>query len=125
MGTVQNRKQCTKCSMFISGDFRLCSYCYSNYTKSTKKLGTPDYHNLVHINSTPEVRDFYFIGDIWSNEIMCIECRDIVRSKNKHDHRACKCGLSWVDGGSHYQRRGGSCESIITQFKNLKTNANV
>lgn len=121
---VRNKdtKQCTKCNCFISGDYTMCSRCYGRYTRNTKKNNTTDYQDFVNINSTPEVRDFYFIGDIWSNEIMCIECRDIVRSKNKHDHRACKCGLSWVDGGSHYQRRGGPCSSIITMFKNIRTN---
>lgn len=121
----KNTKQCTKCNCFISGDFTMCSNCYRRYTRNTKKNNTTDYQDFVNINSSPEIREYYRIGDIWSNEIRCTECQDVVRSINQHDKRHCKCRKSSIDGGSWRIRKDGPCESIITPFKNIRTNANV
>jgi len=38
---------------------------------------------------------------------MCLECRDIIESKHRHDFVRCKCGKSFLDGGEHYIRAGG------------------
>ncbi len=33
-------------------------------------------------------------------------CGEIIESKYRHDFVECKCGKSFVDGGSDYSRRG-------------------
>lgn len=40
------------------------------------------------------------------NAIQCVDCKDIVESKHRHDFVRCKCGNSYVDGGLSYQRCG-------------------
>lgn len=39
--------------------------------------------------------------------IECAKCGDHIRSMNRHDFRSCKCGETFVDGGSDYLRCGG------------------
>jgi hypothetical protein len=39
--------------------------------------------------------------------IECAVCHDRIRSKHRHDFRKCKCGETFVDGGSDYLRCGG------------------
>lgn len=41
-------------------------------------------------------------------EIECAKCHDRIYSRNRHDWRACRCGATFVDGGSSYLRCGGS-----------------
>ena len=48
------------------------------------------------------------VGNIRYNRIKCLDCGDIVESKNRHDFAACKCGKSAADGGTQYLRRMGS-----------------
>jgi hypothetical protein len=33
--------------------------------------------------------------------IQCVECKDIVFSRSRHDMRFCSCGESAIDGGPH------------------------
>lgn len=39
--------------------------------------------------------------------VKCYHCQDVFRSESRHDFRRCKCGESFVDGGSAYTRLGG------------------
>ena len=41
------------------------------------------------------------------NRVMCLHCNDIITSKFAHDYVPCKCGKTFVDGGTDYRRRGG------------------
>lgn len=38
---------------------------------------------------------------------MCAACGDVIVSKHRHDFVKCKCGKTFVDGGSDYFRAGG------------------
>lgn len=53
------------------------------------------------------------IGSVWINGAVCLQCKEFVRSKNRHDFRTCKCGKVMVDGGSHYCRRIGEPDDFI------------
>lgn len=93
-------KQCQKCNKPLNSDYDMCSRCYYAYTRNYEKNGTVDYQDLVNKHTPPETRKKLRIGDIWSNEIECTKCGDVVRSRNEHDYRHCKCGESAIDGGS-------------------------
>lgn len=72
-----------------------------------------DYQDFT-VKSTPvDIRKKFDVGDIWSNKIMCKYCGWYIRSKNRHDFVYCKCGAVFVDGGSWYQRIGGSPSDYI------------
>lgn len=101
------RKQCQKCNTPISGDFDMCRSCYYRYTRNMRKNLTVDYQDLVNIHTPPEVRKKLRIGDIWDNSIECTKCGDIVRSRNEHDYKHCKCGATAIDGGSWEVRSKG------------------
>lgn len=76
-----------------------------------------DYLNYVTKTSTEEQRDQFYIGDVFINGVVCIHCREFLRSKNKHDFKKCSCGLVGVDGGSHYQRLLGDPEDYIQVYE--------
>lgn len=116
---MKKTKQCTKCNMPISWDYTMCTWCYNQYTKNTKKNGTVDYQDYVNINTSPKDRKIYDIGDIWDNSIRCNDCGGIARSKNRHDRVPCKCKKSWVDGGSWYSHFSGPCEWVGKIFNIL------
>ena len=39
--------------------------------------------------------------------IECAKCGQRIRSRSRHDFRRCRCGETFVDGGSTYLRVGG------------------
>ena len=43
----------------------------------------------------------------------CLDCKDIVESKHRHDFQRCKCGQSFIDGGDDYIRGGGLLVHIL------------
>lgn len=45
-------------------------------------------------------------------KIRCLKCNDIIESLSVHDYRKCKCGESFIDGGSEYTRIGGDFKFI-------------
>lgn len=47
-------------------------------------------------------------GDIMHNRAKCRSCNDVIQSMSNHDYVRCKCGESFVDGGSYYCRMGGT-----------------
>ena len=52
------------------------------------------------------------------NKAQCLECKDIIESKSRHDFVSCSCGAIFVDGGTDYWRWGGNPKT----FKRLKEN---
>ncbi len=84
---------------------------------------TTDYQDLTTIDTPQEERRKLYIGDIWSNAAQCLECNEIIRSKNRHHHVTCKCDNISVDGGSWYARRGFKTENyknIIVPYNNIE-----
>ena len=39
-------------------------------------------------------------------KIRCLNCNDIIESKDLHDCVSCKCGACSIDGGKQYTRNG-------------------
>lgn len=39
-------------------------------------------------------------------KIICLNCNDIIESKDLHDCISCKCGACSIDGGKQYTRIG-------------------
>ena len=83
-------------------------------------------------SSTKEQRRKFDIGDLFINAIVCPECKDYVRSRNRYDFKRCKCGKCFVVGGSWYSQYGGNPISIIEMFydveeehKNKKSQAKI
>lgn len=81
-----------------------------------------DYHDFSHRGTTKEKRAQLNIGDMYLNAVICHDCDYFIRSRNRHDMVHCKCGNTYVDGGSLYQRRGGkNCTSIIEMYEDAKS----
>ncbi len=40
-------------------------------------------------------------------KIKCLNCNDIIESKNRHDLVRCKCSNCYIDGGQDYLHFGG------------------
>lgn len=47
-------------------------------------------------------------------KVMCLKCKDIIRSKHRHDYVTCKCGAISVDGGDDYLRINGKQRDYLT-----------
>lgn len=45
---------------------------------------------------------------ILRNSAVCLECKEEIVSRHRHDHVSCKCGDMSVDGGLYYLKRGGN-----------------
>lgn len=45
-------------------------------------------------------------------KIRCLNCNDIIESKDLHDCISCKCGACSIDGGKQYTRIGGDTNYI-------------
>ena len=73
-----------------------------------------------HEELTKEERLLSDIGDIRINRIQCLLCKDTITSLTRHDFVVCKCGKSFVDGGSWYQRSGGDkIKDLTVYYKDL------
>lgn len=73
---------------------------------------------------TPEKeRRHVGVGDIYQNQVKCLKCNDVIRSKNRHDFVTCSCGAISVDGGSWYLKRVGDLDAYEEQSENY-TDAN-
>lgn len=66
-----------------------------------------DYHDFTAKGTPQAERKKLNVGDIWINAAECSSCGEVVRSRNRHDFRYCKCGKIAVDGGSNYCKRLG------------------
>ena len=69
-----------------------------------QEIKVTDYQDFTTKNMSRKELDKLGVGDIWSNTIQCLNCKDIIRSKNRHNFVTCSCGQCSVDGGSWYQR---------------------
>ena len=64
-------------------------------------------------------------------KIRCLNCNDIIESKDLHDCVSCKCGACSIDGGKQYTRIGGNFKYINcinedgTEEPLIKNNAKV
>ena len=76
---------------------------------------TFDYQTIVTKDTPKAERTKLGVGDVWLNQARCLKCGDVVRSKNRHDFRYCKCGNMHVDGGSWYIKRGAEDLSMIEE----------
>lgn len=107
---------CTKCwEPAEKPEFTLCKKHYDLWKE------TDDYTNLVNIDSPPEVREYYNIGQIYYNRWMCPDCKDIIYSTNKHDYKKCSCWKCFIDGGSWYMRCNPDLINMAVSF-NIKDN---
>lgn len=84
------------------------------------ELSAIDYHNWTHRGTPKETRKKLNIGDIYLNAAECNECGHFIRSRNRYDYVSCKCGQSFVDGGSFYQRSNTNCKSIIEYYDDIE-----
>ena len=75
-----------------------------------------DYQDFTTIDMPKEEREKLHVGDIWANQIQCAKCGELIRSKNRHDFRMCKCGACGVDGGSVYLKRTGNSEDWVERY---------
>ena len=85
-----------------------------------------DYQDFTTIDTPEEERRKLDVGDIWANQIKCLKCGDIIRSKNRHDFRYCSCKQIAVDGGSWYGKRlfqeEGDYEEMLINYKDITVN---
>lgn len=58
--------------------------------------------------------DNYLTRVIIQNEIQCLNCKDIIFSKHRHDYVTCSCEGCAVDGGLAYLRRVGVTDRNYT-----------
>lgn len=58
-------------------------------------------------NLTKEERGILNIGEYRLNQVKCLKCEEVIRSKHVHDFVTCSCGNISVDGGSWYLKRVG------------------
>lgn len=82
-------------------------------------LDETDYLNYVSKSSTKRQRRKFDIGDIYINGVICLKCKDYIRSKHRHDFKYCKCGSIAVDGGSWYCKRSGDLENYVNIIENF------
>lgn len=72
-----------------------------------------DYHDFTWPACSVEHRKRFGVGNLYINAAICSICMYFVRSRNRHDFRACKCGNLKVDGGSQYARRIGDSSTYV------------
>jgi len=80
---------------------------------SKQQTFIPDYHFCCNKKTSKEEREKLNIGDIWINAAVCLECKDYIRSLNKHHMATCSCGSISVDGGSWYSKRSGDPSKYV------------
>ena len=78
-----------------------------------------DYHDFSNIYTPQDIRRKLDIGNIWINEATCSKCGDTIKSVNRHDFVECKCGASFIDGGSWYAKYGGEAKSNTIFFNDI------
>lgn len=69
-----------------------------------KDRDTTDYHFLFSKWMVKEEREKMTVWDLWINGLVCLKCKDFVRSRNRHDFRRCECWACAIDWGSAYGR---------------------
>lgn len=82
-----------------------------------KPVVLTDYVDFTYYKMPVADRRKLDVGDIFLNQVKCNNCGWIIRSKNRHHMAQCKCGKSFVDGGSWYQRTGGDITSLVLLYR--------
>lgn len=75
-----------------------------------------DYTDFTTYDMPVEERRALDVGDIFFNQVRCIKCRWLIRSRNRHHREVCKCGAASVDGGSWYSKTSGEVESHVVPY---------
>ncbi len=68
---------------------------------------TTDTQAMTTIETSPKERKRLGVGNIYANQVRCLKCNTVIRSKNRHDFVTCPCKSISVDGGSWYLKRAG------------------
>jgi alkyl hydroperoxide reductase subunit AhpF len=76
------------------------------------KFKTVDYQEFCPIDTPLQKRRALNVGNIFSNSIKCLDCGEIIRSKNLHDVVTCDCKRCSIDGGSWYSKIRGDMDTI-------------
>ena len=69
------------------------------------------YYETFPIDTPKDKRRQHGVGDIFANQVECLKCGDLIRSKHRHDFVWCSCRSVAVDGGSQYGRIVGEREN--------------
>jgi len=77
-----------------------------------------DYVDFTYIDQPAEERKKLDVGDIFLNQGKALCCGWIIRSKNRHHLAKCRCGKSFIDGGSWYIRTDGEVELHTVNYTN-------
>lgn len=78
--------------------------------------GIPGNHTVV---IDPDDYSFnHYNQAIIRNSGYCMDCGTHLISEDRHDFKECKCGESFVDGGSSYMRRSGRLLDTSLVFYN-------
>ena len=88
---------------------------------------TSDFHFICDSSTPKDERLAKNIGDNYVNAVRCLKCNEVIRSKNRHDYRSCKCGSISVDGGSMYLKRSGNIdasEDLSQEFDDVRETSN-
>lgn len=76
-------------------------------------------------NRFQRILDFFFpkkkvvevIKNIVHSQVTCLECGEVLVSKNRHDYKTCSCpNETMIDGGNDYVRYGGKDLSKVETF---------
>lgn len=81
-----------------------------------------DYVDFTTIDTSVADRERLDVGEIFLNQGIAKCCNWTIRSKNRHHMASCRCGKSFIDGGSWYVRIGGNVELHTVLYKNLRMN---
>ena len=70
-----------------------------------------DYIDFAPYDMKTKDRRKLDVGDIYINQVRHTKCGWLIRSKNRHDYRKCKCGDLAIDGGSWYTKLVGDIKN--------------
>lgn len=87
----------------------------------TQPNGLVDYVDFTTIDTAPLERRKLDVGDIFLNQGVAKCCGWVIRSKNRHHVATCRCGKSFIDGGSWYTRTGGDVDLHTVLYKKKYT----
>lgn len=80
-----------------------------------------DYVDFTYIDMPKARRKELDVGNIFLNQGVARCCGWVIRSKNRHHMAYCRCGKSFIDGGSWYGRMGGEVDWKPVYYEELHT----
>lgn len=75
-----------------------------------------DYTDFTTIDTPAKERAKLDVGDIYMNVAKHEPCGWIIRSRNRHDYRSCKCGGVSINGGSWYHKLVGDIDHTTSHI---------